>query len=152
MEIFETNSLVVLVAVIGLGVVLAPVVQVAWTMKILIASYIALCLVLLMPENFAFNMWASSIYFGIITILFVFVEQGRLFDVSEWSASRFSLCVFGLSVLLWVFLAAIVCLLTPFSLVDFFMTEPVYAFLTDYIFYFAVAPLVFAVLFSRNLR
>lgn len=150
MEIFETNSLVVLGAIIGMGIVLAPIIKIAWTMRILIASYIALGLVLLMPDRFAFNLYADIIYFAVIVFVVALAASGRFFDISEWIAGRFSFQAFGITVLTLLFIVAISFLLLPFSYINFFMTGAVYDFMTDYIFYFAAAPLVFAALFAKH--
>lgn len=151
MEIFESNSFVVIAGIIAIGLILAPIIQVAWLMRILIASYISLCLIFLMPDSFAFSSYANAIYFGGIAILFALVARGRFFDVSEWSVGRFSVQVFVFSIFVWSFIIAAICFLLPLSFIDPFMTREVYEFLVSYIFYFAVAPLIFTILFSKYL-
>lgn len=152
MEIFDVSSLIVWSVIIGVGIVCALIVRFAWTMRILIATYVGLCLVVLMPESFAFNWYALIMYFGVITLIFALVEQGRFFNVSEWLVGRFSVRSIGLSVCLWLFISAIVCFLIPLSQIDFFMTESIYTFLREYMFYVATTPLIFSLFFSHHLR
>ena len=152
MDFFELNSFIVAGGIVCIGVLLAPLIQIAWTMRILISSYVGLSLVLLMPDSFVFNDYVNVAYFGGITVLFTFVAKGRFFSVSEWSVGRFSAQVFGLSILVWTFIISIICFLMPLGYIDAFMTKDVYSILTEYIFYFALTPLIFTILFSQYLR
>ncbi len=152
METFSINSLIIVAIIAGTGVILAPIIQVVWTMRFLIASYVAFALVSLMPHAFAFSPYADATYFGGILIVFTLIEKGRFFDVTEWLAGRFSFQSIGLAVLTVFFLSAIVCNLLPMSYMDFFMTAEIYDIFIKFIFYFAVAPLIFAILFSKRLR
>jgi hypothetical protein len=150
MELLDTNSLIVVGGIVGFGVALAPIARVVWTMRILIASYVALCFVFLMPESFAFDPRANIAYFVLIAVLFAAVERGHLFDVSSWMVGRFDVRVFVFSALTWLFVFAAVSLLMPFSYLAFVIPEPVYEIATHYIFYFGIIPLLFAVIFSRH--
>jgi hypothetical protein len=152
MELFTVDALFVWAVIVGVGIILAPVVQVAWTMRILIASYVSLSLVLFMPQLMVFDDYAKAVYFGVITILFALIEKGRFFSVSEWSVGRFSPQAFGISVFLWFFIFSVMCYLLPFGYMDSFMNREVYDLLKMHVFYFALAPLIFTILFSRYLR
>jgi len=152
MDIFTTGSLIVIGSIFGIGVVVAPIVQNAWLMRILIASYISLSLVFLMPENFIFNIYANIIYFFIIVIVFTLIESSRFFDVVSWIIGRFSFESISFSVLTIFFIVAIICLFVPLASLGIFMTKEVYDFLNSYIFYIAIAPLVFSLLFSSRIR
>ncbi|PID51985.1 MAG: hypothetical protein CR972_04280 [Candidatus Moraniibacteriota bacterium] len=149
METLEINTFIVIAGIIAIGLFLAPFLQIAWGMRVLIASYISTCLVLLMPNAFAFNSYVNAVYFCCITIIFAIVAKKQFFDVSEWSVGRFSLQSFGFSVLVWIFIVAALCMFLPFSLINLFFTKEVYDILVEYIFYFAVAPIMFTVLFSK---
>lgn len=152
MEIFEMNSLMILGVIVGCGVVLAPIVQIAWILRILIASYIGLCLVLLTPDNLVFNSFAKITYFGCATLVVALTSRGHFFDVSEWVVGRFSFQVFGLAILTILFVVAASSFLVSFSTIDTFMTQTVYDLLTKNIFYFAITPFAFVLLFSKYLR
>ena len=151
MNFFSTNAWIILGVIAAVGTLLAPIGQVVWILRFLLASYVALCLVLLMPENMMFNAYAGSIFFGCFLIIFTLVEKGRFFDVTEWMAGRFSFQIFGLGILTTFFLSAIVCNLLGFSYMESFMAKEIYDIFIKYIFYFAVAPLLFAILFAKRL-
>ena len=152
MELFTTNSLIILASITAVGVIMAPIIQVVWTMRFLIASYVSFALVMLMPDDFAFNSYADVAFFSGILIIFTLIEKGRFFDVTEWLAGRFSFQSIGLAILTVFFICAIICYFLPIAYMDFFMTKEIYDIFTKYIFYFAIAPLLFAILFSRRLR
>ena len=130
---------------------LAPIVQMVWILRFLLASYVALCLVLLMPENLFFNDYASSISFSILLVILTLVERGRFFDVSSSMAGRFSLPVFGLGFLTIFFLVAIFCNFLPFEFLESFFSKEVYDLFIQHIFYLSVAPLLFSILFAKKL-
>jgi len=152
MDFFSMNSLIVLGSILGIGVIIAPIVRNRWLMRILIASYISLSLVFLMPNNFIFNVYANIIYFFVIVIIFTLIEGSRFFDVASWSVGRFSLESVAFSVLTIFFITAIICLFVPLINLNAVMTKEIYSFLREYIFYIAIAPLVFSLLFSGRLR
>ncbi|MEA3322643.1 MAG: hypothetical protein U9Q12_00295 [Patescibacteria group bacterium] len=152
MNSFIASSIFFVGAVIAVGVVLAPIVQTAWTARILIASYISLCLVMLMPDNLIFGVYANIIYFFSIVVIFALIES-KFFDVTAWSVGRFSFESIGISVLTVFFIVAIICFLVPLKQLSFVIpVEDIYDFFNDYIFYIAIAPLIFSILFSKRLR
>ncbi len=139
------------VFIIGIGALLAPILQQVWTLRFLIAMYIALGLVCIMPDTFSFNVYANVIIFFGIALIFTLIERGRFFNVNEWLAPRFSFQVFGLSILTVIFLAAVICFLSPLSVVQPLISSEVYHFLVKYIFYIPLAPLLLKILFSKRL-
>jgi hypothetical protein len=151
MDFFSTSTWIIIGVISAAGVIIAPIVQVVWIMRFLMASYVAFCLVILMPENMMFNVYASSVFFLCFLIIFTLVEKGRFFDVTEWMAGRFSFQVFGLGVLTVFFLSAIACNLLAFSHMESFMTKEIYDIFVKYVFYFAIAPLLFSILFAKRL-
>ncbi|XLQ19858.1 MAG: hypothetical protein ACKUBY_04700 [Candidatus Moraniibacteriota bacterium] len=152
MDFFSTSSLFTFGIIIAIGIALAPIIQVAWTLRILIASYISLCLVMLMPDNLIFGIHANLIYFFSIVILFSLIERSRFFDVANWSVGRFSFEIIGLSVLTTFFITSIICFLTSYTYLQILIPNPeICTFFNDYIFYIAIAPLIFSVLFSKRL-
>ena len=152
MDFFSTSSLFTFGIIAAIGLALAPIIQVAWTLRILIASYISLCLVMLMPANLIFGIHANLIYFFSIVIIFSLVERSRFFDVANWSVGRFSLEIIGLSILTTFFMVSIVCFLTSAKYLQLLMLDvEVWSFFNDYIFYIAIAPLIFSILFSKKL-
>jgi hypothetical protein len=152
MDLFTLNSWIVFGVIGILGAGIGIVLQIAWMMRILIASYIALALVLIMPENLLFNEYAQIIYFMGILTFFTIIERSRFFDVANWSSGRFGFEVIILSTLTIFLLVAISCVFVPFSQLSFVLTEEVYNFLQDYIFYIAIAPLIFTLIFSKRLH
>jgi hypothetical protein len=121
-------------------------------MRILIASYIALCLVLIIPDNLLFNEYAQIIYFIVILTIFTAVENSRFFDVANWTVGRFSFESISLSILAVLFMVAIICTFTSLDVLDFILTKELYNFFVEYIFYFAIAPLIFTIVFSKRLH
>jgi hypothetical protein len=150
MDFFSTSSWMIIGIIIAIGVVLAPVAQVVWASRFLMASYVAYAIVLLMPDKFAFNPYADAIFFTALMLGLALVEKWRLFDTGEWMTGRFSYQAFVLTVLTVFHLSALLCYFLPFSSISFFMTKEVWQVLTDYIFYFAIAPLVFVILFIKR--
>ncbi len=152
MDFFSMNSLIVIGSIFGIGVIVALIVHNAWLLRILIASYISLSLVFLMPENFIFNVYAKVIYFSVIIVVFTLIESSRFFDEASWNVKRFSFESVVVSVLTVFFITAIICLLVPLANLNIFMTKEVYNFFNAYIFYIAIAPLILSLLFSSRLR
>lgn len=152
MNSFIASSIFFIGVIIAIGVVLAPIVKTAWTARILIASYISLCLVMLMPDNLIFGVYANIIYFLSITVIFALIEN-KFFDVTAWSVGRFSFESIGISVLTVFFIVAIICFLIPWAQLSFIVpVDDIYTFFNEYIFYIAIAPLIFSILFSKRLR
>ena len=152
MDIFTTNSLIIIASIFVIGIAIAPIVQNVWIIRILIASYISLSSVFLMPDNFIFNTYANIIYFFVIVVVLTVVKSGRFFDAPAWSIGRFSLESIGFSILTIFFIVAIICVLVPLANLNMFMTKETYHFFNTYIFYIAIAPLIFSILFSSRLR
>ncbi|HIP49967.1 MAG TPA: hypothetical protein EYG99_00785 [Candidatus Pacebacteria bacterium] len=152
MDFLSTTSLIVISSIFGVGVIIAPIVRNTWLLRILIASYVSLSLVFLMPENFIFNTYADISYFFVFVIIFILIESGKFFDVALWNVGRFSFGSIGLSVLTMFFITAIICVFVPLANLNVFMTKDVYIFFNTYIFYIAIAPLVFSLLFSGRFR
>ena len=147
---FTMSSFIIIGIAIVIGIVLALVVQITWVTRILIASYIAISLVFFMPDYFIFSAYASIVYFVGIVIIFVFIEGSRFFDMSERSVGRFSFEAIGFSILTIFLLFSIMCLLLPQVQLNFFITRELYDFSNKYIFYIAIAPPIFSILFSRR--
>ncbi len=148
----QTNTLIAIGAIVTLGILLALIAQITWVIRILIASYIALSLIFLMPHYLFFNAYAQIIYFMGIVCVFILIERSRFFDMAHWSAKRFSFTNITLSLLTALFFIAIVCFLVPFAKLNAFVPKEIYNFLNEYIFYIAIVPLVFSFLFSNRLR
>lgn len=151
MVLFEVTSIGVIGGIVIASLLCAPIVQNAWHMRILIASYIALCITLLVPEKFVFTAYMNMVYYCGVMLLLLFIGRGRMYHVAQWSADRFSVWTFGFSVVVWFFIVTCVCFLLPFSFLDGFFTKEVYDFLVTHIFYFALVSLVYALLFARNI-
>jgi hypothetical protein len=152
MDIFTTQNLIILGIIFALGIGFGATLQLTWMMRILIASYIALCLVLIIPNNLLFNEYAQIIYFFGILAIFTLVEKSRFFDVANWTVGRFSFEALGLSVLTVFFISAIICLLLSFKQCNIIISRDIYNMFNDYIFYIALAPLIFTILFSKRLH
>ncbi len=152
MNSFIASSIFFVGVIIAIGVVLAPIVKTAWTSRILIASYISLCLVMLMPDNLLFGVYANIIYFLSIVVIFALIEN-KFFDVTAWSVGRFSFESIGISVLTVFFIVAIICFLVPWEQLSFVIpVDRLYIFFNEYIFYIAITPLIFSILFSKRLH
>ncbi len=152
MDFISTSSLIAICSVFGIGVIIALIVHNAWLLRVLIASYISLSLVLLMPKEFIFNAYADIIYFAVIVVILTFIEGSRFFDVASWNVKRFSLGSVGISVLTVSFIMTVICLFVPFQNLSILITKEVYNFFNIYAFYIAIAPLVLSLLFSSKLR
>jgi hypothetical protein len=150
MDFLSINSWMIVGAIVGLGLVLAPAVQMVWLMRFLMAGYVALGLVLLMPEQFVFSVYAHMIYFAGIVVFFALVEKGRFFSVSTWAVGRFSPQVFGLSVFLTFFFAAMFCYFLPLEIFKGFLTREVYDLMREYVFYITLAPIVYCIIFAKR--
>lgn len=149
---FEITSVVVIVAIVCLGMILGALLQSVWLMRIVLAGYIALCLVLLLPSQYAFNVYANFIFFVIFCTLFVFLGRGYFFSVSGFGVGRLSIQTFLLGICVCAFIVTVICYLLPLNTLMPFMTKDLYVFFTEYVFYFAVAPVLLVVVFSRYLR
>jgi hypothetical protein len=152
MNVFLSNPYFVAGIIAVVGIILAPIVRNVWMMRILISSYIALALVFLMPVYFEINIYSDIIYFFAIVFVFLIIERSRFFDVAEWSVGRFSFESVLFSMLTIFFLAAIICMLVPLQQLGIFMSADVYAFLNEYIFFIAIVPLVFSIIFSKRMK
>jgi hypothetical protein len=152
MDLFTINSWIILGVIFAIGSGIGMILQITWIMRILIASYIALCLVLVIPNDLLFSEYAQIIYFIAIITVFTAVENSRFFDVANWTAGRFSFESISLSILTVLFMASIICTFTPFGILDFILTKELYNFFVEYIFYFAIAPLIFTIIFSKRLH
>ncbi len=152
MDFFLTNSFIVAGIIFGIGIIVAPIIRNVWLIRILIASYISLSFIFLIPDSFVFNVFANIIYFFAIVTILVFTKSNKFFDVPLWHAGRFSFESIGLSVLIVWFIIAIICNFVPFVNLSIFITRGVYDFLNVYIFYIAIMPLVFLTLVSNRMR
>jgi hypothetical protein len=152
MDLFTINSWIILGVIFVIGAGIGMILQITWMMRILIASYIALCLVLIIPDNLLFNEYAQIIYFIVILTIFTAIENSRFFDVANWTVGRFSFESISLSILAVLFMVAIICTFTSLDVLDFILTKELYNFFVEYIFYFAIAPLIFTIVFSKRLH
>lgn len=150
MDFLSTNSWITVGGIVGLGLVLAPAVQIVWLMRFLMAGYVALGLVLLAPKEVIFTTHAHMILFVGILVIFALVEKARFFSVSTWAVGRFSPQVFGLSIFIVIFFASVICHFLPLELFGGFVTEEIYVLLRDYIFYIALAPIIYCMLFAKR--
>ena len=148
---FFINNWIFFACVLGLGVLGSLTLQSMWLMRALIASYISLCVVMLVPDLFVFFEYAKIVYFLIFVILIIFVDRGGLFDVNGLPSGRFNLKSFIFSFLAILFILASISLLLTWKQVDtLFISREVYNFLNNNIFYLAIAPILFSLLFHSN--
>ncbi len=143
-------SLLILAAIIGIGTLIAPIVQSVWLMRTFIASLIALLIVFVLPEQWTLGTYGPVLIFAAITVFFLAAHQWRFFDADHWHAERFSPRVFFFSICFAFFVAATVCMLVALrALPDVIITKDIYTLFTEHYFYFVLLPIIAAVLAAR---
>lgn len=140
-----------IVAIIALaGIALALAAQSPWLMRAFIASLIALVVVVLLPDEWTFGVYGAVIVFCAVTTILLAAHQWRFFDADHWFTDRWSAraCVFGVAFAFFV--VATICFLVPYAAIpDAVMTKDIYGFLTEYYFYFVLAPITVALVGAR---
>jgi hypothetical protein len=144
-------DLIIILSILGLSVIVVAFGQVYWLMRILVSSYIALALVLIMPNKLIVMQDADLIYFIIFTIIIAIFSRQKLFNAINWSGGKFNfgMILFAFSVL--VFFLAVVCHFVGLKYFGGILTQNTYHFLVEYFFYIALAPIIFALFFAKKL-
>lgn len=140
-----------LVGIIVLSIFSAYVITARWMVRVVIGSYVALVLVLVMPEKMLFTDYAALGLFAFLTILFAVVLGDRLINSSiSWSQGHFPWLSMIFAFLMIMFLLAITLLFMPGSEVPEIISGDTQKFLTKeyWFFLWSAAPITFLLIFA----
>lgn len=140
-----------LIVIIVLSVISAYVITPRWMVRVVIGAYVALVLVLVMPEKMIFTEYTALGLFAFLTILFAAVLGDRLINSSiSWSQGGLPWLSMIFAFLTIMFLLAITLLLMPGSEVPDMISGETQKFLTKDLWFFlwSAAPITFLLIFA----
>lgn len=134
----------------GVGMIIAPLVQVTWLLRFLVAGYVALGLTLLLPQELLMIEHMHMSVFAFFVIILATVGKMRFFGTPTWIVGRFAPQIFGLSVTTVYFFASVICYFLPLEVFMGIITDEVHGLLREYVFYVALIPMIFCYLFAKK--